>query len=236
MPDMLASKIKQLEQADKSGENEQSQRELISDILSYIEQSEGTVQEFNDFEAMQNAEKLCMERLRKLNNRSEAEAQTCNFYSCDLHELLESVSLCADILLADNDYNLRFSGKKLVCSLNPDYIIDAFLNLISNSVKFGRTGDVKATLSKTDNQAVIKVENEAFFNEPVSFHEGLQSVRNICFLHSGRLLFSKTGDRFSAVMSIDLNLPNGESFAPPAFSHFLADRYSPVYIGLSEVL
>lgn len=236
VPDLLEAKLKQLEEADERGENEQRKRKLISDLLSYLEESEGTVREFDDFAKMQNAQKLCLKKLRKLNNISEASAKTCSLYSCDLYELLESVSLCADILLADNDYNLRFSGERVVCSFNPEYIIDAFLNLISNGVKFSRTGEVKASLSKTENQAVIRVENEAFFNEPLDYREGIESVRNVCFIHSGRLLFSQTKDKFSATMSLDLTLPSEDVFTPPAFSRFLADRYSPVYVGLSEVL
>lgn len=235
MSSSLLKKVSRLLSLDETAENESEIRELVSEIFS----RSCELYELTESEALPGRSKkilsLCLGKLRALNNNKERALKECDFCFVELDRLLEGVCLCSDILLSEKNVKLSFEPEKIAASCCPSLIIDAFLNLISNAVKFSR-GDIRVALSSGARQCVISVSDSAkdcdlAFLKPKS---GLLSVRNTARLHGGRLLFSASGDTFSARMALSLDLPRGKRYRSPPFTSYLENRFSPVHIGLCD--
>lgn len=235
MTTSLLKKISRLLSLGETKENESEIRELLSEIFSRT----GEVYELFETESEPGKARqvlsLCLKKLRTLNNNREGSLQNCGFLFVELDRLLENVCLCCDILLSDKNIKIYFEPEKIAASCCPSLIIDAFLNLISNAVKFSH-GDIYASLSSGARQCVISVADEAK-NEDLSLLRpkgGLLSVQNTARLHGGRLLFSSGESSFSASMALSLDLPRGKRYHAPPFTSLLEDRFSPVHVGLCD--
>lgn len=216
--------------------NEQTQRKIISDILLYLDNKEEIPFEFGNGMNRSEVVSVCLNKLRILNNKSNSRKRSSKFFNLDLGTFLDEVCLSSNILLADKGIKIQFSSCpcNIVCS--PTLIIDAFLNLISNAVKFSDGASIDVNFKSTENQTVINVTNYSDKIEPFDFSSGLHSASNICRIHGGRLLFSFCNNRLTASISINRHLVSDGAYNTPTFSHYLSDKYSPVYIGLSEVI
>lgn len=235
MSSSLLKKVSRLLSLDETRKNESEIRELISEIFSRsCELYELAENQSNPGEAKRILS-LCLKKLRVFNNNKEKELENCGFLFVELDRLLENVCLCSDILLSDKNIKLYFEPERIAVSCCPSLIIDAFLNLISNAVKFS-SGNIHASLSSGARQCVITVADEAKHEDlsHIKPKSGLLSVQNTARLHAGRLLFSSNENSFSAKMALSLDLPRGKRYHAPPFTSFLEDRLSPVYVGLCD--
>lgn len=235
MSSSLSKKVLRLLSLDETKENESEIRDLVSEIFSRsceLYEISRTEAEPKKPEQILSS---CLKKLRTLSNRKESALQRCDFLFVELDRLLENVCLCSDIILSENNVKLYFEPERIAVSCCPFLIIDAFLNLISNAVKFS-CGDVYATLSSGARQCVITVRDEAQGENFSLFRpkDGILSVQNTAKLHGGRLLFSSSKNSFSASMAISTELPRGKRFHAPPFTSYLEDRFSPVHVGLCD--
>lgn len=232
----LSKKVSLLLSLDETKENESKIRELVSEIFSRSCELYENFATEADPKKPERILSSCRQKLRSLSNRTECELQSCGFLFVELDRLLESICLCSDILLSDKNVKLCFEPERIAVSCCPSLIIDAFLNLISNAVKFS-CGDIHASLSSGARQCVITVSDRA--NKSTSSLQkpktGISSARNIAFLHGGRLLLSSSkSGTFSAKMAISTELPRGKRYHAPPFTAYLENRFSPVHIGLCD--
>ncbi len=231
----LSKKVSRLLSLDEIKENESEIRELVSEIFSRSCELYETFATETDPKKPQRILSSCLQKIRTLSNRKESELQNCGFLFVELDKLLENICLCSDIILSGKNVKLSFEPERIAVSCCPSLIIDAFLNLISNAVKFS-AGDIHASLSSGARQCVITVSDEAE-NKDLSLLKpkgGLLSVQNTARLHGGRLLFSSGKNAFSASMALSLDLPRGKRFHAPPFTSYLEDKFSPVHIGLCD--
>ena len=237
MENSLTHKVSRLLSLSETAANESEIRELVSEVfLRSGELHELLCKESDPF-ADRRILSDCLKKLRTLNNNKEGALEFCDYSSVELDRLLESICLCADILLSESGANVFFTAQKTVASCCPALIIDAFLNLISNAVKFSSGGDIMSSLTKYQSQCVISVSNEgkgAIL--PIEAKSGLRSVQNTARLHGGRLLFSSGRGGFSAQLAFSLDIPRGKRFNAPPFSEYLENRFSPVHIGLCDCM
>ena len=237
MKNSLTLKVSRLLSLAETAENEREIRELVNEVfLRSAELHELLCKESDPFADRRTLSK-CLRKLRTLNNNKESSLTACEYNCVELDRLLESVCLCADILLSECGSNVCFTAERAVVSCCPTLIIDSFLNLISNAVKFSNGGDVTARLSKRRRQCVVSVSNEGGrVLLPLKSGGGLKSVQNTATLHGGRLLFSSGKTSFSAQLAFSLDIPRGKYFEAPAFSQYLENRFSPVYVGLCDCM
>lgn len=237
MKETLKEKVSRLLLLEPTKENENEIRALVSEIFLRSCELYEIAQTKGEAEKTKMLLSRCLKKLRAVNNKTEKELRECEFLFVELDRLLESVCLCTDILLSDKNKKLFFESEKIAVSCCPQLIIDAFLNLISNAVKFS-SGDIRASLSSGNRQCVITV-SDAAKSEELSLirpKDGLLSVQNTAKLHEGRLLFSSGKSSFSARMALSLELPRGKRYHAQPFTAFLENRTSPVYVGLCDCM
>lgn len=206
-------------------ENEETVRRMVCDILAACTQRE-----------RQQVLAVCRKKLRKMENEKCRTASFCRMKQLDMGKLLENVCLCADILLCDKGKTLSCSFQSLTGCCCPELIIDAFLNLISNSAKFGKGKEIGASLFSKGESCIILVENEGSFAfGECSRSSGINAAARAAALHAGRLLYSSSGGTVRAGVSLPCLKGTGEKYQVPAFSAFLSDEFSPVHVGLSDL-
>ena len=185
--------------------------------------------------AVRPTEQLCLQLLRESDNRRRAKQKRCAYYGCDVCALLEHASLGADVLLTDTRRSLVFTGDPLLCGADPTLLLDGYLNLVANAVRYG-TGDVFTDLRERGTDALLSVGTNACAPLPDAFHDGLRCAANAARLHGGRLLLAASPTRFCAVMRFQTTLPWERLFTPPRFSQYLQERVAPLRIALCQVL
>ena len=234
MPQTLFEKFQKIINEDENSYSEQNQRQLISEILLFLEQKEEFPPEFSADYKKQDIVKICLQKLRQLNNKSHIRQTQCKMYTVELDKLIDEICLCSNILLSDEGVSINFKFEPQTVACSPTLIIDAFLNLISNAIKFGMKKNIDVSIKSTPCQAIINVSDNSPEITEFDFKSGLESVQNICRLHRGRLLFSHQRDVLTASIAISKSLRGEENFVLPAFSQYLSDNYSQLYVGLAE--
>lgn len=221
----LDSYLKLLNETAVIVENEDKIRSLCSDIIACAksEKKEETVL-------------LCRKKLRQLQNEKCLNEKSEKEFVCtDFGFLCESLCTSAGILLTDAGKNLNFSSQKVFVYCNAETIIDAVLNLISNAAKFSKGKDITATVTTVGSQAVLKVENKTDGRCALDFHTGLRAVSHAAQANGGRFVLSSGTDNAKAVLALPQKNTKENYYRAPAFSSFLENTFSPVYIGLSDV-
>lgn len=233
----LKEKIDRLLSLEESAKNEREIRELVSEVFSRSDELYELTETTASPGESERILSLCLRKLRAMNNDRISRLNDCGFLFVELDRLLESVCLCCDILLGDKGKKLHLDAEHIAVSCCPQLIIDAFLNLISNAVKFS-DGDIRCSLGSGKHQCVLTVaESGKSALLPLRPKNGLLSVQNTARLHSGRLLFSETrGGNFSAELAISTSLPHSRRYRTPPFTGFLEDRLSAVHVGLCDCL
>lgn len=221
----LESRLHKLSLIPEKCENEEEIRNLACEILSFASEDERP-------EALLQ----CRNKLRKLQNEKCRKAESCQMCILDIGKLLESITLCADVLLSDVSKTLNYTFERQTIGCCPSLIIDAFLNLISNSAKFSNGGNIViSAFSKGDSEFII-VENSGYMDcSCMKSDGGIAAAAKAAKLHGGRLLYSSSGKNVKAGISLSNKIEAKRKYEVPAFSHFLSDEFSPVYIGLSDI-
>lgn len=205
-------------------ENEREIRELICSLIAV-----------SSAEEREMVMSTGRQKIRKTENVKIKNKRSCVMKSCDLGSLLESVSRSADILLADKGKTLLFDFEKSECDSSPELIIDAFLNLISNSAKFSSDDEIYASLEERGDSKILTVENKGFCPCCNFSGEGIRSASRTARLHGGRLFYSSGKGRVKASMSFPVMHRAKRKYEVPLFSELLTDEFSRVQIGLSDV-
>lgn len=204
--------------------NEKEIRELICSLLP-----------LSSAEERLSVLSLGRQKLRKTENSKKKNKRSCVMKSYDLGSLLESVSRSADIILADKGKTLSFDFEKSECDSCPSLIIDAFLNLISNSAKFSKGDEIYALLETKKDSKILTVENKGFAPCGNFAGDGIAAASRAARLHGGRLFYSSGKGRVVASMSFPSVHRAKRKYEVPIFSDFLTDEFSRVHIGLSDV-
>ncbi|MGN0468790.1 MAG: hypothetical protein ACI4GY_08715 [Acutalibacteraceae bacterium] len=206
-------------------ENEEKIRNLCTDILAFADEK-------NRFDALSR----CRKKLRLLENEKCRKAKEPHTKNLDIGKLIESVCLCCDIILASAGKSVKLSTKKIKLSCDPEIIIDAFLNLISNSAKFSYEDEIAVSVADKNGGALITVENGGRMDfDKINRRGGIAAAENVSYLHGGRLLFSQTNEKVRAFLQIAPCKKSENDYAVPDFSQFLTDDFSPVHIGLADI-
>ena len=239
MKNSIFQKVDRLLELEETSENEKEIRELVNEVFARSDE----LFELTETKACPGEGKRilsrCLQKLRRLNNNRESSLKSCEYSLVELDKLLEGVCLCTDILLSESDINLFFIPEKVSVSCCPSLIVDSFMNLISNAVKFSGGKDITASLKLEKGQCVISVSDSVGEGDALSLirpKSGLSSVSNTARLHGGRLLFASSGDDLSAKLALSTSLPQGKRFHAPPFSSYLENRFSPVQLGLCDCL
>lgn len=212
---------------------------------------------------LQKGRRLCYESLRSLVNYTQvrrylsgqSELQRKN---CDLRGLLTALCEAARVVCPDAPA-ISFSGCELRCSLDPELIAHAVMNLLSNAMLFTRDGnEIDVSLKRVGGNAVITVEDrglgikpeligkaqDAFFSaDPYNDGEhskreglGLTVAYAAARLHGGTLLISSV---FGEGTQVSLSLParecDSERVETFRAADYVADSFSPVYVGLTPL-
>ena len=216
--------LEKLKNISPLGENEKEIRELVCTLLP-----------ISSAEEREKVLLISRQKLRKTENAKRKTKRNCIMKAYDLGSLLESVSRSADIILADKGKTLSFDFHKEECDSCPSLIIDAFLNLISNSAKFSSGDEIYATLETKGDSKILTVENKGFAPCGSFSGEGIGSASRTARLHGGRLFYSSGRNTVKASMSFPVMHRAKRKYEVPLFSDFLADEFSQVQIGLSDV-
>lgn len=231
----LLEKVDRLLSLNETQSNESEIRELLTEVFDRREELRTLVCKTPGGREDSELLSKCLQKLRTLNNNKESALSKCEFAFVELDRLLEGVSLCADILLSEKELSLFFTAQKAAVACCPALIVDAFLNLVSNAVKFSGGGEIDSSLALRGRQCVISVFEKSNCDlGSLKAKSGLRCVQNTARLHGGRLLFSSRENRFGAQMALSLDLPRGKRFHAPSFSSYLENRFSPVHVGLSD--
>ncbi|MCM1544851.1 MAG: hypothetical protein NC110_06065 [Ruminococcus sp.] len=227
MTQAIESKLEQLSMLEPTSQNEAKIRSLVNEISAMTNCD-------IDKSCDKNVLSACLLSLRALENHKCSCAKKCDYSFFDVAKFLENISLCSNILLADAGINLHFESEQAEVSCCPQVIIDAFLNLISNSVKFGSGKEIEASLTKHGNNLTVIVTNEGELDfSAISPKSGIKTAANAARLHHGRLFYSSCGKKVRAGFSIPCTLEPTIKFDVPAFSFYLEDAFSPVHVGLA---
>lgn len=225
MPNKLDSYLKLLNETAVIVENEDKIRTLCSDIIACAKN-----------EMDEKSVLLCRKKLRELQNeKCIRKNESFNFVCTDFGLLCESLFTSSGILLTDAGKNLSFSCKSAYVFCSTEIIIDAVLNLISNAAKFSSSSDIAAEVSVVGSQAVLKVENKTDGKCNLNFHKGLCAVSGAAKANKGRFLLSSSNGKVKAALALPQKNTHKNIYRAPAFSSFLENTFSPVYIGLSDV-
>ena len=238
MANSVLQKVDRLLSLEAKAENESEIRELVNEIFARTDELYELTATESDPKKGRRLLSLCLKKLRALNNNRESTLEKCDYCFVELDRLLESVCLCTDILLSDSEVNLSFAPEKVAVSCCPSLIVDSFMNLISNAVKYSRGKNITAALRPEKRQCVISVSDSAGENNTLSLikpKSGLRSVQNTARLHGGRLLFASNGSSFSAEMAISAELPRGKRYHAPPFSSYLENRFPRCISGCAIV-
>ena len=239
MPYSLLQKIDRLLSLEETAENESEIRELVNEIFARSDELYELTATASEPERGKKMLSQCLRKLRTLNNNKESALKNCDYSFVELDKLLEGVCLCTNILLSESDMNLFFIPEKVAVSCCPSLIVDSFMNLISNAVKFSKGKNITASLTLGKRQCVVSVTDSAGEEDALSLirpKSGLRSVQNTARLHGGRLLFASSGSSFSARMALSADLPRGKRYHAPPFSSYLENRFSPVHLGLCDCM
>ncbi len=220
----LDYKLKTLFETAVICENERKIKDLCNDIAISARGEE-----------KQSAINECRKKLRSLENEKCRRAVSGEFREFDLAKLIENLSFCCDIVLSDIGKSVTCETEKSVVSCCPDIIIDAFLNLISNSAKFGTDDFIEVSLQNKPDNILVTVTNNGTINFDESLSGGIAAASNIAFIHHGRLLYAAKDNLVHSCFSISKNEKAEKKYEVPDYSAFLADEFSPVQIGLSDV-
>lgn len=206
-------------------ENEEAIRNLACDILASADENE------RYFALCE-----CRRKIRKIQNEKCRTAHDGDMQSLDIGKLIENLTLCAGVLVSQESKKFSCDLERQTVACCPSLIIDAFMNLLSNSVKYSSTNDISVSLfSKGENEFII-IENAGHINfGDLSSKGGIDAAAKCARLHSGRLLYSSSGGRVKAAMSISRTMKGGRQFSVPDYSSYLTDEFSPVYIGLADI-
>ena len=223
----VQSMLQQLSLLAPTAQNEAKIRSLVADIYSLQNKIENQKSD-------RNVISTCLNSLRTLENNKCTCTQKCDYSFFDVAKLLENITLCSDILLADTGYNIHFESERAEASCCPQIIIDAFLNLISNSVKFGSGKSIEAELTNRNGNVTVVVTNEGSLDfSKITPKSGIKTAANAAKLHHGRLFYSSCGKKVRAGFSLPCTLEPTIKFDVPAFSFYLEDNFSPVHVGLA---
>ena len=237
MENSLTKKVERLLAIEETEENESEIRELVCEVFSRSAELHELLCRESDPTADRRTLSCCLRKLRTLNNNKESALTCCEYSVVELDRLLESVCLCADVLLSQCGANVFFISRRAVVSCCPTLIIDAFLNLISNAVKFSGGPDIFAALTVKNRRCVISVTDEGGGAAlPLTAKSGIKSVQNTARLHGGSLLFSSGLSGFSARLALSCEIHGEKPFAVPSFSSYLQNRFSPVHVGLCDCI
>lgn len=206
-------------------ENEDKIRSLCSDIIACAKSS-GEDETVN----------LCKNKLRQLQNEKALKAKVPSETCCtDLGQMAESLCTSAGILLSDIGKNLSVNAKCVFICCEPEIIIDAVMNLISNAAKFSSDRDISVSVASQGSFAVLTAENKISSLADMNFKNGLRCVSNAAAIHGGRFVFAAAKGRAKAVISLPHKKESENFYRTPPFSALLENTFSPVYIGLSDV-
>lgn len=221
----LDSKLKLLFETAVICENESKIRGLCSEIIAGAQAQENS-----------NAVSACKKKLRLLENEKCRNEKNVQLKELDLSKLIENLSLCSDIILSDYGKKISCETEKCLVSCNPQVIINAFMNLISNCAKFGKDGFIGVSVKNANDCIVITVRNSGTIDFSKIKNGGIAAAANTAKLHSGRLFYASKGNLVRAVFSIPQTAKKAEQkYCVPDCTAFLTDEFSPVHIGLADV-
>lgn len=226
MPNELNDYLKLLNETAVITENEDKIRTLCSDIIACAKN-----------EKDEKAVLMCRKKLRALQNeKCISKNERDDFVCTDFGQMCESLFTAAGILLTDAGKSLSFTGKPLFVYCNAETIIDAVLNLISNAAKFSSSAQITAAVVSVGSQAVLKIENSVSGNCSPSFNNGLWAVSHAAQTCGGRFVLSSSKRKIRAALALPQQKEHKNVYRTPPFSSLLENTFSPVYIGLSDVL
>lgn len=225
MDKLLDEKLRELEKIKPFLKNEELIRNLSCEIAAIAAD-----------ERREEAVLACLKKIRSLENERCLKSKSCKMQSVDIGKLFENIALAADVILSSfgKNFSFTFESGEVVC--NSKLIVDAFLNLISNSAKFGKGNTVSARLYSSNDFEYISVENEGAIDfSDFCASKGLKACSNAARLHSGRLLLSSSKSTSSAVFSFYRGFCSFEKYEIPSFSEFLSDSFSILKVGLCDL-
>ena len=225
MTNAYLQKLKILKNTQANLKNEELIRNLSCEIAALAPEKEKS-----------KAMAICLRKLRELKNEKGRTQKACQMKRVNLGKLFENAILSADIILSEKGKRIEFSFENEERDCDPEAIIDTFLNLISNSAKFGKGENIRAELFKKEGFCCFKIKNEGAADfSSFSSGGGIASCKNIARLHGGRLLFSTDGKTTCSGFSILHRDESFDSWQGPSFTDYLEDSFSPVRVGLCDV-
>lgn len=161
----------------------------------------------------------------------------CEFGTADISQLINSVCLCADILLSDLGVSIQTELEPAEAACCPAVITDAFLNLLSNAARFGRDKTVFVSVRPQRDFVYVGLESGGKLDfDTCTPKIGVKSAANCARLHKGSLFYSAGGSSVTAAFSVSNRLRPTRKYELPVFSELLSDEFSPVHIGLADAL
>ena len=225
MTDKTEKLINKLNQLEITAENEDPIRSLICDLLAS-----------HPGENREDILSVCRKKLRKLQNEKSRKLKNCLMHQVDLGALFQNVCIASDALLSSVGKTIDFCCETKETDCCPSLIMDAFLNLISNSAKFSKSDKIYVSLYTKGDGNIITVENEGSINCADTFRNvGINAAGRVASLHGGRLFYASAPSGTKAAISFPSVRRAYRKYDVPSFSAFLSDEFSSVQVGLSDV-
>ena len=153
--------------------------------------------------------------------------------SCDVCALLENLTVCCDLILAENPKRFFFNGESITFAVNgsPSELGWAFMCVLAEAA----VGSEYISVTQTDrtDKTIIYIESETTDFRELRLSGKLLCAERIIRACGGTLVCSFCGGRRSAVVA----LPRADEATLcackiPAVCDFLCDRLSIVYTAL----
>lgn len=172
-----------------------------------------------------------------------------------LKELCEAI----DLIAVGNGVKVKFLHLKspVILAFDSQKLTTAIVNLVSNSLKYTKeNNEITISLSQNEDSIAITVSDNGLgidsrivdnvfepfftyshdFQYPPGMGLGLTLVKNILIAHSGNVfLTSRYGKGTSVTLSLPIELNDEELSVSSTTIDYLKNRFSPVFVGLSDV-
>lgn len=215
-------------------------KESINSLLICAHKYKSQTSDNHHIDILQEIANGCHKKLRELNNQDICTMDKCDFYYCDIAELIENLVAACDLILSGSGKRivLNASGEEVLQACSPETIVTMVLNLISNACLNLGSAILELNITIGKNSTFISFKAPCNGNNPfLGKDNSALAVKKGAQLHGGTLVFLSNTQYCRAAFSIPFEVEptNYEEYIPLDFIEYICDRLSPIYTGLCDV-
>ncbi|MCL2531295.1 MAG: hypothetical protein FWE40_03955 [Oscillospiraceae bacterium] len=165
---------------------------------------------------------------------------------CELRSLLEDLCAAADLLLRPHGRSVTFTAprERMDIACAPQELTRLALELLANALLHTHGKEIAVAMRRNARTVHVTVESTGQIDlERLHQHaqqpgSGASAMLRTAWLHRGTLLWLQRNEKSVASLKLptDLDSMQSSAYDSPDLVDLLADRCSPVYVGLAQVI